>query len=161
MTDQNQRQNGTDGKKTFRFKFNLNTLYLLIGMLLLGLMFFNEDSSAQREITYGEFQQYVRNGYVNRVVGYDDNSVEAYIKQQYVPQVFKQDSTKVGKKPFVVTEAPSRHSLGEFIDQEMQQSHFDGTIQYKKRQNYFWAWFWQIMPLVFFIAFMIYSLFFV
>ena len=156
MTDQNQRQNGTDGKKTFRFKFNLNTLYLLIGMLLLGLMFFNEDSSAQREITYGEFQQYVRNGYVNRVVGYDDNSVEAYIKQQYVPQVFKQDSTKVGKKPFVVTEAPSRHSLGEFIDQEMQQSHFDGTIQYKKRQNYFWAWFWQIMPLVFFIAFMIY-----
>lgn len=156
MTDQNQRQDGTDGKKTFRFKFNLNTLYLLIGMLLLGLMFFNEDSSAQREITYGEFQQYVRNGYVNRVVGYDDNSVEAYIKQQYVPQVFKQDSTKVGKKPFVVTEAPSRHSLGEFIDQEMQQSHFDGTIQYKKRQNYFWAWFWQIMPLVFFIAFMIY-----
>ena len=156
MTDQNQRQNGTDGKKTFRFKFNLNTLYLLIGMLLLGLMFFNEDGSAQREITYGEFQQYVRNGYVNRVVGYDDNSVEAYIKQQYVPQVFKQDSTKVGKKPFVVTEAPSRHSLGEFIDQEMQQSHFDGTIQYKKRQNYFWAWFWQIMPLVFFIAFMIY-----
>ena len=156
MTDQNQRQNGTDGKKTFRFKFNLNTLYLLIGMLLLGLMFFNEDSSAQREITYGEFQQYVRNGYVNRVVGYDDNSVEAYIKQQYVPQVFKQDSTKVGKKPFVVTEAPSRHSLGEFIDQEIQQSHFDGTIQYKKRQNYFWAWFWQIMPLVFFIAFMIY-----
>ena len=156
MTDQNQHQNGTDGKKTFRFKFNLNTLYLLIGMLLLGLMFFNEDSSAQREITYGEFQQYVRNGYVNRVVGYDDNSVEAYIKQQYVPQVFKQDSTKVGKKPFVVTESPSRHSLGEFIDQEMQQSHFDGTIQYKKRQNYFWAWFWQIMPLVFFIAFMIY-----
>ena len=156
MTDQNQRQNGSDEKKTFRFRFNLNILYLLIGLLLLGLMFFNEDSSAQREITYGEFQQYVRNGYVSRIVGYDDYSVEAYIKQQFVPQVFKQDSTKVGKKPFVVTEAPSRHSLGEFIDEEIQQSHFDGTVQYKKRQNYFWAIFWQIMPLVFFIAFMIY-----
>ena len=55
-----------------------------------------------------------------------------------------------------MTEAPSRHSLGEFIDSEMQQSHFDGTIQYKKRQNYFWAIMWQILPLVFFIAFMIY-----
>jgi cell division protease FtsH len=131
-------------------------LYLLIGMLLLGLMFFDDDNSAQREITYGEFQQYVRNGYVNRVVGYDDNSVEAYIKQQYVPQVFKQDSTKVGKKPLVVTEAPSRQGLGEFIDQETQQSHFDGTIQYKKRQNYFWAVFWQFMPLILFIAFMVY-----
>ena len=156
MPEQDNRQNDPNDKKTYRFRFNLNLLYLLIGMLLLGLMFFNDDNSTQREITYGEFQQYVRNGYVNRVVGYDDNSVEAYIKQQYVPQVFKQDSTKVGKKPFVVTEAPSRQSLGEFIDQETQQSHFDGTIQYKKRQNYFWALFWQIMPLVFFIVFMIY-----
>lgn len=156
MPEQDNRQNDPNDKKTYRFRFNLNLLYLLIGMLLLGLMFFNDDNSTQREITYGEFQQYVRNGYVNRVVGYDDNSVEAYIKQQYVPQVFKQDSTKVGKKPFVVTEAPSRQSLGEFIDQETQQSHFDGTIQYKKRQNYFWALFWQIMPLIFFIAFMIY-----
>ena len=102
MPEQDNRQNDPNDKKTYRFRFNLNLLYLLIGMLLLGLMFFNDDNSTQREITYGEFQQYVRNGYVNRVVGYDDNSVEAYIKQQYVPQVFKQDSTKVGKKPFVV-----------------------------------------------------------
>ena len=151
-----QDQKDPNNKKTYSFKINLNFIYLLIGMLLLGLMFFNDDSSSQREITYGEFQQYVRNGYVNRVVGYDDNTVEAYIKQQYVQQVFKQDSGKVGKRPFVMTEAPSRHSLGEFIDSEMQQSHFDGTIQYKKRQNYFWAIFWQIMPLIFFIAFMIY-----
>ena len=143
-------------QKPITLRFNLNILYLLIGMLLLGLMFFNDDSSTQREVTYGEFQQFVRNGYVNRVIGYDDNTVEAYIKQQYVQQVFKQDSNKVGKKPFVMTEAPSRHSLGEFIDTEMQQSHFDGTIQYKKRQNYFWAIMWQVLPLVFFIAFMIY-----
>jgi cell division protease FtsH len=46
--------------------------------------------------------------------------------------------------------------LGEFIDAETQQSHFDGSIQYKKRQNYFWAIFWQFMPLIFFIAFMVY-----
>ncbi|MCR4764609.1 MAG: ATP-dependent zinc metalloprotease FtsH [Bacteroidaceae bacterium] len=149
-------QNKQDGKKIVRFKFNLNMLYLLIGMMLLGLMFFNDDSSAQREVTYGEFQQYVRSGYVNRIIGYDDNSVEAFIKQQYVQQVFRQDSTRVGKKPYIMTEAPSRQSLGEFIDAEIEQSHFDGTIQYKKRQNYFWAIFWQIMPLLFFIAFMIY-----
>ena len=159
QSDQQSRDNKKDGKKepkNFTFRFNLNILYLLIGMLLLGLMFFNDDSSTQREITYGEFQQYVRNGYVNRVVGYDDNTVEAYIKQQYVQQVFKQDSSKAGKKPFVMTEAPSRHSLGEFIDAETQQSHFDGTIQYKKRQNYFWALFWQFIPLIFIIAFFIY-----
>ncbi|MBR4380108.1 MAG: ATP-dependent zinc metalloprotease FtsH [Bacteroidaceae bacterium] len=153
---QNEKKGDKKEQKPITLRFNLNILYLLIGMLLLGLMFFNDDSSTQREVTYGEFQQFVRNGYVNRVIGYDDNTVEAYIKQQHVQQVFKQDSNKVGKKPFVITEAPSRHSLGEFIDSEMQQSHFDGTIQYKKRQNYFWAIMWQILPLVFFIAFMIY-----
>lgn len=159
-----QEQQGQDQKKqdekkemkTFSFKFNLNFLYLFIGLMLLGLMFFNDDTSTQREITYGEFQQYVRNGYVSRVIGYDDYSVEAYIKQQYVQEVFKQDSSKVGKKPFVITEAPSRQSLGEFIDEETSLSHFDGTVSYKKRQNYFWAVFWQIMPLLIFIAFMIY-----
>ena len=151
-----QQKKGKKEGKTYSMKFNLNFLYLFIGLLLLGLMFFNDDSNTQREVTYGEFQQFVRNGYVNRVIGYDDNSVEAYIKQEFVQQVFKQDSNKVGKRPFIMTEAPSRQSLGEFIDTEMQQSHFDGTIQYKKRQNYFWAVFWQIMPLVFFIAFMIY-----
>jgi len=151
-----QQKKGKKEGKTYSMKFNLNFLYLSIGLLLLGLMFFNDDSNTQREVTYGEFQQFVRNGYVNRVIGYDDNSVEAYIKQEFVQQVFKQDSNKVGKRPFIMTEAPSRQSLGEFIDTEMQQSHFDGTIQYKKRQNYFWAVFWQIMPLVFFIAFMIY-----
>lgn len=154
--DNNQQKRGQQDKKTFSFRLNLNFIYLLIGMMLLGLMFFNDDNTAQREVTYGEFQQYVRNGYVNRIIGYDDNSVEAFIKQEYVQQVFKQDSSKVGKKPFVLTEAPSRHSLGEFIDNETAESHFDGTIQYKKRQNYFWAVFWQFMPLIFFIAFMVY-----
>ena len=47
-------------KKTFRFKFNLNFVYLLIGMMLLGLMFFNDDSSSQHEVTYGEFQTLAR-----------------------------------------------------------------------------------------------------
>ena len=139
QSDQQSRDNKKDGKKepkNFTFRFNLNILYLLIGMLLLGLMFFNDDSSTQREITYGEFQQYVRNGYVNRVVGYDDNTVEAYIKQQYVQQVFKQDSSKAGKKPFVMTEAPSRHSLGEFIDAETQQSERHSGLLSRKRMAY-------------------------
>ena len=154
--DNKQQKKDQQDKKIFSFRLNLNFIYLLIGMMLLGLMFFNDDNTAQREVTYGEFQQYVRNGYVNRIIGYDDNSVEAFIKQEYVQQVFKQDSSKVGKKPFVLTEAPSRHSLGEFIDAETAASHFDGTVQYKKRQNYFWAVFWQFMPLIFFIAFMVY-----
>ena len=87
---QNEKKGDKKEQKPITLRFNLNILYLLIGMLLLGLMFFNDDSSSQREVSYGEFQQFVRNGYVNRVIGYDDNTVEAYIKQQYVQQVLKE-----------------------------------------------------------------------
>ena len=96
-------------------KFNLNWLYMIIAMMLLGLYLTNESGSASKNIPYDEFQEYVRNGYISKVTGYDDNSVEAYVKPQYVPNVFKADSSRVGKNPLITTEAPSRESLGDFL----------------------------------------------
>ena len=75
-------------------KFNLNWMYMIIALMLLGLYFANGSSSISKNISYDEFQQYVRDGYVSKVIGYDDNSVEIYIKPQYVGTVFKQDSTR-------------------------------------------------------------------
>ena len=48
--------------------------------LLLGLYLTNESGSASKNIPYDEFQEYVRNGYISKVTGYDDNSVEAYVQ---------------------------------------------------------------------------------
>ena len=62
-------------------KFNLNWLYMIIAMMLLGLYLTNESGTATKNISYDEFQQYVRDGYISKVIGYDDNSVEAYVKR--------------------------------------------------------------------------------
>lgn len=86
-------------------KFNLNWMYMIIALMLLGLYFANGSSSVSKNISYDEFQQYVRDGYVSKVIGYDDNSVEIYIKPQYVGTVFKQDSTRVYRNPMITTEA--------------------------------------------------------
>ena len=64
-------------------KFNLNWLYMIIAMMLLGLYLTNESGTATKNISYDEFQQYVRDGYISKVIGYDDNSVEAYVKPQH------------------------------------------------------------------------------
>lgn len=69
-------------------KFNLNWLYMIIAMMLLGLYLTNESGTATKNISYDEFQQYVRDGYISKVIGYDDNSVEAYVKPQHVGNVF-------------------------------------------------------------------------
>ena len=113
-------------------KFNLNWLYMIIAMMLLGLYLTNESGTATKNISYDEFQQYVRDGYISKVIGYDDNSVEAYVKPQHVGNVFRQDSSRVGKNPLITTEAPSRESLGNFLQKERDDAHFDGSINYEK-----------------------------
>ena len=137
-------------------KFNLNWLYMIIAMMLLGLYLTNESGTATKNISYDEFQQYVRDGYISKVIGYDDNSVEAYVKPQHVGNVFRQDSSRVGKNPLITTEAPSRESLGNFLQKERDDAHFDGSINYEKKRNYFGAILWQILPFAFLIGFWIF-----
>ena len=137
-------------------KFNLNWLYMIRAMMLLGLYITNENSTGIKSVSYDEFQQYVRDGYMSKIIGYDDNSVEAYIKPQYVKNVFQADSSKVGKNPMITTEAPSRESLGNFLQKEKDELHFDGSINYEKKRNYFGVVLWQILPIAFLIGFWIF-----
>lgn len=133
-------------------KFNLNWMYMIIALMLLGLYFANGSSSVSKNISYDEFQQYVRDSYVSKVIGYDDNSVEIYIKPQYVGTVFKQDSTRVGRNPMITTEAPSRENLDNFLQKEKEETHFDGSVSYDKKKDYFSAILWNVLPIVFLIA---------
>ena len=136
-------------------KFNLSWVYLAI-IVMLGVLLLTNDNPTNKEVSYDQFQEYVHNGYVSEIIGYDDNSVEAYIKQEHVKDVFMQDSNKVGKRPVILTEAPSRTSLGDFIQKEKEGGQFDGRISYEKKRNYFGFILWQILPFVFMIGLWIY-----
>lgn len=133
-------------------RFNMSWMYMIIALMLLGLYFTNESGSVNKETSYDQFQQYVKSGYVSKVIGYDDNSVEAYIKPYFVKDVFKQDSNRVGKNPMITTEAPSRESLGEFLQKERDEAHFDGAVSYEKKKDYFSVILWNVLPIVFLIG---------
>ncbi|MBQ8225629.1 MAG: ATP-dependent zinc metalloprotease FtsH [Bacteroides sp.] len=153
MEKKNEKQQAPKGNMP---KFNLSWLYMIIAMMLIGLWMTNEAGNTSREISYDEFQQHVRNGYINKVIGYDDNTVEAFIKPEHVKDVFKNDSNRVGRSPFVITEAPARENLGNFLEKERELSHFDGSINYKRKQNFWGALFWQIFPIALIIGFWIF-----
>lgn len=142
--------------KKLRPRFNLNWLYTIIAVMLLALYFSNDGASASREVNYSQFQEYVKQGYIAKIVGYDDNTVEAYIKPQYSAQVFKSDSNKVGRSPLVLTEAPSRESLDKFLEKESEEQHFDGETSYKKRSNFLSVFMWQAFPFILIIGFWIF-----
>ena len=133
-------------------KFNLNWMYMVIAVMLLGLWWTNENGAMSKDISYDEFQQYVREGYVSKVIGYDDNSVEFYIKPTAIGQVFKQDSVRAGKNPLVLTEAPSRENLDNFLQKEKEETHFDGSLTYDKKTNYFGSFLINILPIALLIG---------
>ncbi len=142
--------------KKLRPRFNLNWLYTIIAVMLLALYFSNDGASASREVNYSQFQEYVKQGYIAKIVGYDDNTVEAYIKPQHSAQVFKTDSSKVGRSPLILTEAPSRESLDKFLEKESEEQHFDGETSYKKRSNFLSVFMWQAFPFILIIGFWIF-----
>ena len=95
-------------------KFNLNWFYALI-LVILGILYItNQDGGVKKSITYTEFQTYVEKGYVNKIVAYNDNSLDVYIKPEFAPEVLKTDAANIGRSPMVNTRIGSTQSLEEF-----------------------------------------------
>ncbi len=133
-------------------KFNLNWLYLVIMMMLIALYFTNQGGVSSKSITYTEFKDYVTKGYANKIVAYNDNSVEMYLKPEYIREVFKTEPSKVGKNPVLNVEVGSMETLDKFLEKETESGNFNGSVSYEKKNNYFGAIFWQLMPFLFLIG---------
>lgn len=141
--------------KINRPKFNLNWLYLIIIVMLGVLLFTNGDELTSKKVSYNEFQNYVEKGYVKDITGYDDASIEATLKKDSVKYVFGKDTPKRTEGAMVTSEAPSRESLGEFLEKEQAEHHFE-SVTYEKKKNYLGAILWQIGPFILMIAFFVY-----
>ena len=119
-------------------KFNLNWMYMIIALMLLGLWWGSDSKGAgSKAVTYSEFQDYVKKGYVNKVLGYEDKSIEAFLKPTAVGAVFGADSTKVGRNPIITSRTPSTDKLEEFLQAEKEAGHFDGSSDLSAQIGYF------------------------
>ena len=133
-------------------RFNLSWLYMCIAGILLYLYIANEDGSSSKTISYTEFKEIVNNGYADRIVAFNDNTVDVYIKPQHVKEVFKDKADKVGRSPFVNLEIGSIESLDKFIEKAQEDGKFTGSIHYEKKSEMFSNFFWNIAPLIFIVA---------
>ncbi|SHF47748.1 cell division protease FtsH [Bacteroides luti] len=133
-------------------KFSLNWMYAIIAMMLIGLYLSSEGGSMTKPISYSEFQQYVRNGYASKVVTYNDNTVELYIKPERIKDVFKQDASKVGTSPVVTSRVPSNESVSRFLEKEKDEARFQGKEEYAEKKDYISAFLLNILPFVLLIG---------
>ena len=134
-------------------RFNLSWLYIFIAMTIAYLYFTSDDSAgADRSLTYTEFKSMVNKGYANKIIAYNDNTVDMYIKPEHVKEVFKNDYKKVGRNPSMHVEVGSIDALDKFLEKAQEEGNFTGEISYEKKSDMFGAIFWNIAPIFFIIA---------
>ena len=133
-------------------RFNLSWLYMFIAMTIAYLYFTSDDNGGiNRELTYTEFKDMVTKGYASKIIAYNDNTVDMFIKPEYVKDVFKDNYKKVGRSPSVHVEVGSIDSLDKFLDKAQEEGHFTGEISYEKKSDMFGAFFWNIAPIFFIV----------
>ena len=133
-------------------RFNLSWLYMFIALTIGYLYFTSDGSGMDKQITYTEFKEMVNKGYADKIIAYKDNTVDMFIKPQYVKEVFKEDAKKVGRSPSIHIEVGSIESLDKFMEKAQEEGKFTGSISYKKKDDMFGALFWNIAPLIFIVA---------
>ena len=133
-------------------RFNLTWLYVIIAMIFAFLYFSGDEGSATKEVNYTEFQEMVTKGYADKIVAYDNNTVEMYIKPDHIVDVFKKDANKVGRSPSINVQIGSMEALDKFLDEQTKEGNFTGSIQYEKKSDYFSIILWNVLPFVFLIG---------
>ncbi len=140
-------------------KFNLNWLYALIIIGLLSVFFLNGDNAAQKKIDFTEFKGYVAKGYVSKVIAYNDNSVEVFIKPEFVREVFKQNAEKALRNPMVTMKIGSVTTLDNYLDEcEKSENNPRITRDYGEKKDYMTALFWNILPFILIIFFWVFMM---
>lgn len=133
-------------------RFNLTWLYVIIALIFAFLYFSGDEGSATKEVNYTEFQEMVSKGYADKIVAYDNNAVEMYIKPDHIVDVFKKDASKVGRSPSINVQIGSMEALDKFLDEQTKEGNFTGSIQYEKKSDYFSIILWNVLPFVFLIG---------
>ena len=105
--------------------FNPYWIYSIIIIGLLGMFFFGGNVSV-KEVTWSEFQQYVNEDRIEKVVVYSKKeTAEAKIREGSVRHIFKENADKVKSNPSIVVTIPSPDMAAEFLDKVKDEKGYD------------------------------------
>lgn len=137
-------------------KFNIYWLYLLIGIALVSL-FFMQDDSVSKNVSWTEFESYVQKDGVKNIVVYSDKRVaEGFLTDSMTNVVFGENnkplSERASLKGKIVTNIPSNDKLDEKVVEWQKEGVFTGDVKYEKSSDYSHI-IWGIGPVILIILF--------
>ncbi len=142
----NQKNNDSNKKKKGNgqsgFRFNMNWLYILIVVMLLGIFFTNNSSESSKEIGWTEFQKLARENTFSKMVVHNQKKIlTATVKPQYVPRVFtdsiKNPQTKAPTKDGLTISVmiPSSDKFSDFYDKTVAENQIDAEVNYDEGKD--------------------------
>lgn len=137
-----------------KLNFSLYWMYAIIILVLVGIYYLDQNSIT-KPVTYSEFEKYVTEGGVEKIVVYTNkNEAEAFItdslaRKIFTPSQYSQDASQEVK---ISTSIPSADKLQDKIEQWQQEGVFTGSVSFEKGNDYS-AMFWSFAPFILLIVF--------
>ena len=132
-------------------------LYVIIIAIILGMYFFN-DYSPNRNITWTEFQDLAEKGQVDSILVYSNkNEARAFVNDSVAKAHGIQLDSKMSEKskPYLGFNIPSTEQFEDYIGGLRKVSLFNGTCKYETANDYSY-WIWGFGPILLLILFWIF-----
>jgi len=138
MSDTNQ-NNKQDKQPTLRPKmsgenpkqpFNPYWIYAIALAILMGMWFFGQNTSV-KEVSWSDFQQYVRENRVQSIVVYSNKgTAEAVVREESIGYIFGENANKVGSTPVIMVEGASAEAISDFIETVKKEQNYDIDVRF-------------------------------
>ena len=154
--------NNKDGKKQGgKMKFNILWMYLFIFLVLASIFVATDtplNGSFSREVSYTEFQSYVKARGVKSMVVIDKAEVRAELGDSLAKKLYPEYESSKSKKAYVVANIPSADRFANEVDAWNASGAFKGDVKYENSNSNWGHLFWSYGPLVLLIVFWIWMM---
>lgn len=144
----NKNSNNSGNKKSF--KINLWWMYAIVFLFLFGI-YYLDDNSVTRSVSYSEFENYiVKDHGIRKIIVYSDKrEAEGFLTDSLARELFKDDRLGNGQGTVakIVTDIPSADKFDSKIDQWRAEGAFTGEVKYE-RSSQFSSFLWSLAPII-------------
>lgn len=144
------------GKKPFNNRFNFYWIYFIIGIFLIGSMFF-ENGVASKEVPYSKLEEMLLEGCVKEIViTSNKNKAEATLDHKCASMLDSKKELKEGEPLVIYSIIPSVDEFAQQLAEYKKEGKYSGITTYKDGKNYLELFLYSVFPILILVFFFVY-----
>ncbi len=141
--------------KPFKPKFNFYWIYIVVGLFMVGTMFWNPGIGSSKEIPYSQFEQALTDGCLKNItVEISKQVASAEVDKECAESVFGRKNED-GETLKVNTLVPAVDDFSKMMTQLKKDKLYNGDVQYKEGKDYFDIFLFSVLPFLLLILFFV------